>query len=111
MRMRVVPLLFAVLCASAATAQVRTTREYLDRMDANHDGKVQMQEYQDWLIYAFDQMDINKDGVLTPGELPGGKGRSLRRSEQMQSFAARFKRQDRNHNGSLDARELAAPPQ
>lgn len=95
----------------AAGAQVRTTGDYLARMDLNGDGKVQVNEYQAWLIYAFDEMDANKDGVLTPSELPGGRGRTLRRDEQMQVFAERFKRQDRNRNGSLDARELAAPPQ
>lgn len=104
-------LMLTALLPSMAAAQVRTTSEYLARMDSNGDGKVQLVEYQNWLIYAFDQMDANKDGRLSAAELPGGKGRELRRDEQMQIFAERFKRQDRNRNGSLDARELAAPPQ
>ena len=111
MKRLVTALLMGVLLTGAAAAQVRTTGDYLARMDLNGDGKVQVNEYQAWLIYAFDEMDANKDGVLTPGELPGGRGRTVRRDEQMRVFAERFKRQDRNRNGSLDARELAAPPQ
>lgn len=108
--LRGVLIMLAVLPA-AAHAQVRTTGDYLARMDLNGDGRVQVNEYQSWLIYAFDQMDVNKDARLTADELPGGKGRVLRRSDQLDAFAERFRRQDRNHNGSLDARELASPPQ
>lgn len=106
------PLLVMALCVPVlGWAQVRTTSEYLARMDSNGDGKVQLVEYQDWLIYAFDEMDRNKDGMLTADEQPGKKGRTLQRAAQMQIYAERFKRQDRNRNGSLDAKELAAPPQ
>lgn len=104
-------LMVVAMLPTGVVAQVRTTSDYLTRMDSNGDGKVQVAEYQAWLIYAFDEMDRNKDSRLTPNELPGGKGRTLLREDQMRLFAERFKRQDRNRNGSLDARELAAPPQ
>ena len=63
------------------------------------------------MSYAFDRMDRNGDGVLTPDELPGGKGRAITRAEHMVKLAATFNRQDTNRDGYLDARELAAPPQ
>ena len=50
------------------SAQVTQTRDYLERMDADGDGRVSLAEYQAWMRYAFDQMDRNGDGVLTPEE-------------------------------------------
>ena len=49
--------------------------------------------------------------VLTPDELPGGKGKPLSRVEHRARLAATFNRQDTNRDGVLDSRELAAPPQ
>jgi len=99
------------LMAGLASAQVTRTSEYLERMDTDGDGRVSLAEYQAWMRYAFDQMDRNGDGVLTPDELPGGKGRPVTLAEHMAKLAATFNRQDTNRDGYLDARELAAPPQ
>jgi Ca2+-binding EF-hand superfamily protein len=93
-----------------AQAQVQGSGDYLARMDADHDGRVSLPEYQDWLGYAFDAMDRDHDGVLTAAELPGGRGRTITRVEHRERLAAAFGRQDRNGDGVLDARELAAPP-
>ena len=104
----------AMLCLAIATtahAQVSATSDYLARMDADHDGRVSLVEYQDWMSYAFDAMDRNRDGVLSPDELPGGTGKPVTRAEYRARIAATFNKQDRNRDGSLDARELAAPPQ
>ena len=79
-------------------------------MDADRDGRIALVEYQDWLCYAFDAMDRNHDGVLSPAELPGGRGKPLTRDEHRSRLAAAFRRQDRNGDGFLDSRELAAPP-
>ena len=98
-------------CALPALAQVQVSGDYLARMDADRDGRIALVEYQDWLSYAFDAMDRNHDGLLSPSELPGGRGQPLQRSEHRARLAAAFARQDRNHDGFLDARELAAPPQ
>ena len=95
----------------SAPAQVRNTGDYLRLMDADHDGKVQLSEYQDWLCYGFDQMDRNHDGVLTPDEQPGGRGKPLARADHQKLLAERFRKQDVNHDGFLSAKELAAPPQ
>ncbi len=87
------------------------TGDYLSRMDIDGDRKVSLLEYQDWLTYAFDGMDRNRDGVLTPDEQPGGRGKTLARDAHRARVAERFGRQDIDRSGFLDARELAAPPQ
>jgi Ca2+-binding EF-hand superfamily protein len=94
----------------SAHAQVGATSDYLSRMDADHDGRISLAEYQDWLSYAFDAMDRNHDGTLAVDELPGGKGKPVTRAEYRARLAATFNKQDANRDGSLDARELASPP-
>ena len=111
MRVAVMGLLSIAGCALPALAQVHVADDYLARMDGNRDGRIGLVEYQDWLSYAFDAMDRNRDGLLSPAELPGGRGNPLARSEHRARLAAAFARQDRNHDGFLDARELATPPQ
>lgn len=102
--------LFLTAAAGNAYAQVQVSGDYLARMDADHDDRVSLTEYQDWLSYAFDAMDRDRDGVLFAAELPGGRGKPVTRAEQRTRLAAAFSRQDANRDGFLDARELAAPP-
>ena len=97
--------------AFAAQAQsVRRTTDYLARMDADGDGRVSLAEYQAWMAYGFDAMDRDDDGVLSPAELPGGRGATLTREAHRARLAATFARQDRDRDGFLNASELAAPP-
>ena len=96
--------------AGAAAAQVRATSDYLAKMDRDGDGRVSLDEYLDWVSYAFDGMDRNRDGVLTADELPGGRGKPVTREQHRARLAERFRKQDANHDGWLDAKELAAPP-
>ncbi len=95
----------------AAHAQVDATGDYLSRMEGDGNGRVSLTEYQDWMSYAFDAMDRDRDGTLTPGELPGGKGKPVTRDGYRARIAETFNKQDVNRDGSLSARELAAPPQ
>ena len=107
------PFLFlstAAFAAMPASAPVRAAGDYLARMDADRDGRVSLVEYQDWLCYAFDAMDRDRDGVLSASEQPGGRGVALTRAEHRARLAARFRKQDANGDGFLDAKELAAPP-
>ena len=94
-----------------ANAQVQRTGDYLSKMDRDGDGKVSLAEYQDWLTYAFDGMDRDRDGVLSAAEQPGGKGQPLTREQHRARLAERFRKQDANRDGFLNARELASPPQ
>ena len=94
-----------------AAAQVQQASDYLSKMDADRDGRVSLAEYQDWLSYAFDAMDRDGDGVLSPAEQPGGRGAPLTLAEHRARIAARFAKQDANRDGFLSAKELAAPPQ
>ncbi len=87
------------------------TGDYLSRMDADGDRRISLLEYQEWLTYAFDGMDRNRDGVLMPDEQPGGRGKAITRDAHRARVAERFGRQDIDRSGFLDARELAAPPQ
>ena len=105
-----------LLCALPVAAQVQrdgvaSTKDYLSKMDRNGDGKVSLAEYQDWMSYAFDAMDRNHDGVLSPDEQPGGRGKPLTRGEHRTRLAERFAKQDLKRDGYLSAKELAAPPQ
>ncbi len=101
----------AITPLGVASAQVRDAGDYLRRMDADADGRVSLAEYQQWMGYAFDRMDVDDNDVLDPAELPGGRGRPVTRSQHRAAIAAAFDRQDSNGDGVLDARELAAPPQ
>ena len=100
-----------LLLAVPAASQVSATRDYLQRMDTDGNGRVSLSEYQAWMGYAFERMDRNGDGMLTPDELPGGRGKPVSLVAHRAALAATFARQDRNRDGALDARELAAPPQ
>ncbi|MEG0194268.1 MAG: hypothetical protein RR831_05370 [Stenotrophomonas sp.] len=110
MRAVLAVLLLAASWVPAVQAQVSDTASYLQRMDSDGDGMVNEAEYLQWMLYAFDRMDRNGDGVLSADELPGGKGRAITRDEQRQTIVQRFHKQDANGDGFLDARELAAPP-
>ena len=109
-RLRAGLLFVAIATAFAAHAQVTASADYLARMDADHDGRVSLVEYQDWLSYAFDAMDVDHDGILAPSEQPGGRGKPLTREDHRARLAERFRKQDANRDGVLSAKELAAPP-
>lgn len=102
--------LIALLAGAAAQAQVRGVGDYLARMDRDRDGRVSLAEYQDWLSYAFDAMDRNRDQVLDRNELPGGRAKAITRAEHRERLAATFRLQDADRDGYLSAKELAAPP-
>jgi hypothetical protein len=104
-------LVFVALLPFSASAQVDQTSDYLARMDGDGDGRVGLSEYLDWMSYAFDARDLNRDGALTADELPGGKGQTITRQQHRERLTATFKKQDVNRDGSLSAKELAAPPQ
>lgn len=87
-----------------------TPLEYLRRIDANGDGRVDLREFQSYLVAGFDARDRNGNHVLDRDEQPGGGRRAVTRAQHLRALEAAFRRQDRNRDGYLDARELAAPP-
>ncbi|KTF34951.1 calcium-dependent protein kinase 21 [Xanthomonas vesicatoria] len=97
-------------CACAAHAQVQDSQDYLKRMDTDSDGRVSRDEYLAWMSYAFDQRDVDHDGVLQGDELPGRRGKPITRAAHRATLIERFARQDANGDGYLSARELLAPP-
>ncbi|WP_454828201.1 hypothetical protein [Pseudoxanthomonas wuyuanensis] len=110
MRIAVLLILLA-LPPLAADAQVNATSDYLARMDSDGDGRVGLEEFLDWMSYAFDARDLNRDGVLSADELPGGRGQPISRQQHRERLTATFKKQDVTGDGYLSAKELAAPPQ
>ncbi|HEY2345476.1 MAG TPA: calcium-dependent protein kinase 21 [Xanthomonadaceae bacterium] len=83
--------------------------EYLQRMDSDHDGRVSRDEYLAWMMRNFDSLDADGNGVLEGDELPPGS-KPITRDAYRTSLESAFARQDGNHDGWLDARELARPP-
>lgn len=102
-------LMFAAVGLARAQA-VESASEYLARVDADGDGRVAISEYLAWMRHGFDAMDHNRDGLLVGVELPGGRGGAVSRATHQRRLADRFRRQDRNADGWLDAGELTAPP-
>lgn len=101
---------FFGLACLPLSAQVQDTSQYLQRMDANGDGRIDVDEYVGWMMYAFDRMDADGDGVLSAAEQPGGRGKPITREQQRRTLVERFAKQDANRDGFLSAAELAAPP-
>ena len=114
--MRAIALLAALAFAPPLAAQDPGTgvpgmaRQYMERVDTDGDGRVSLAEYQDWMGYAFAQMDRDGDGILAARQLRGGKGKPVTLEAHRARLAARFQRQDKDGDGHLDAAELTAPP-
>lgn len=109
MRAFALPFGIALMAAVAAQDAPRTPQDYLQRMDSDGDGRVSCAEYIAHMGRSFDRIDIDGNGVLEGDELPPG-ARRVTRGDYEASLAAAFARQDGNHDGYLDARELARPP-
>ena len=123
----------AATAQTAPQAPAATPRHGgLLRADANGDGTITRAEVVAQAQARFDAMDTNHDGTVTPeeraaaraamwakrggeaGDAPmagrggGGGGRSLTRADALARAGARFDRMDTNHDGKLDAAEIAA---
>ena len=84
---------------------------YLDSFDTNGDKQVSLAEFQKAMSWAFEQMDKNADGILSPQEQIIPKAKTFTLKEHHERLAIQFGKQDRNRNGFLSAKELTAPPQ
>lgn len=98
--------------SSVCLASPATTSEYLKRMDADRNGKISVEEYQNYMSIGFERMDANDDGVVDAGERPPSprNRKPMTRERHARNLAEAFRRQDADGSGFLDAGELAAPP-
>ncbi len=106
---RIALALTLLFMASAAHAQ-DSRADYLKRFDRNGDGKVSIAEYVAYMSRGFENMDLNRDGILEASELPGGRGRPITLKAYEENLRRQFHKLDRHHHGYLNARELTAPP-
>ncbi|WP_460831128.1 EF-hand domain-containing protein [Lysobacter humi (ex Lee et al. 2017)] len=97
--------------AALAAPPVTSSGDYFARLDTDGDRRVSLAEFQAWMGYAFERMDVDRDGIIATHELPGGRGTAVSLDEHRRRLAATFAKQDRDRSGFLDPRELAAPPQ
>lgn len=101
--------------------------QLLDRADANGDGTITRTEFTDARAKMFDRLDRNHDGYLTSDDKPRfslrQKGQQVQqlimmmdkdgdgkvsREEFVNGPSLLFDRADTNHDGVIDAKELAA---
>jgi Ca2+-binding EF-hand superfamily protein len=101
------------LLAGGALAQdfPRTPAEYLQRMDANGDGRIDEAEYVRYMSQGFLRMDVNGDGVIDANDGPMRPGaRPIHLDEFQRNLIHQFHKLDRNKDGYLNAKELSQPP-
>lgn len=98
-----------MLLSSGASAQ--SQNDYLASFDADGDKRVSLVEFQRAMSWAFEQMDKNGDGILSPEEQLVPKAKTFTLKEHHDRLAIQFGKQDKNKDGFLSAKELAAPPQ
>ncbi|MGA7297008.1 MAG: hypothetical protein WBW92_05820 [Rhodanobacteraceae bacterium] len=109
--LRVIALLLAV--GSVTTmAQPGSTDAYLKMFDLNGDRRISQAEYLAYMRRGFQAMDRNGDGILEGSEMPHSSHRRgpLTAAEHQRNLIATFRRQDLDHDGFLDSRELSEPP-
>lgn len=101
----------ALLLLIPVLAFAQSRSSYFDAADTDHDHRLSLPEFQEWMSFAFRQMDKNHDDVIEPEEqlVPNAKRLTLEELHERQ--AEQFKRQDRNHDDLLSQTEFLAPPQ
>lgn len=99
--------------SSGATARdarrAELQQRFLDKVDANHDGKISRAEYQSWLGARFDTLDANGDGRVDATEVAASPQVAQRVHERADRFVARY---DTSGSGSVskadfESKELA----
>jgi acetyl esterase/lipase len=72
----IAPLLLCALCVSAVQTRAENPPDArFQRFDKNSDGKISREEAKGTAAeQRFNALDQNKDGFLTPGEMPRGRG-------------------------------------
>jgi hypothetical protein len=118
-----VTLLVPVVLAgvSHALAQTPGSTPAFQAIDANKDGQIDRGEYQGRLLYEFSARDQDKDGHLTPSELPDVTAEAIRAAdgdsdgklsaiEYMNQRLKEFDAADRNRDGVVTQAEVDMNP-
>jgi hypothetical protein len=100
-----------LLVVLPALAWPQSRDGYFDLADSDHDHRLSLPEFQEFMSYAFRQMDKNHDDVIEPEEQLVPNAPRLTLAELHERQAAQFRRQDRDHDGFLTPAEFLAPPQ
>ena len=108
--MRVDLLLVTALVLLPPCAGAQSASGYFNAADLDHDHRLSLAEFQDWMSYAFRRMDANHDNVLDPAEQHVSSAKQITLDELHANQAAQFTRQDHNHDGYLSQSEFLAPP-
>ncbi|HMN69102.1 MAG TPA: EF-hand domain-containing protein [Bdellovibrionales bacterium] len=99
--------IFAIAMA-AAPAFAGKGEKHFKEIDANGDGKITSEEFNNAGATKFTSADANGDGVLTKGELVGfmvdEKGKSARKAEKKTD--KKMAKMDANEDGSLTKQEF-----
>jgi Ca2+-binding EF-hand superfamily protein len=77
-------------------------------MDANGDGVVSEAEFNAYNARRFRELDVDKNGVLTPEEMISGRRSAMRSGTT--HLDELFSAADANHDGVLDREEAKAMP-
>jgi hypothetical protein len=118
-----VTLLVPVVLAgvSHAPAQTPGSTPAFQATDANKDGQIDRGEFQGRLLYEFSSRDQDKDGFLTPSEVPDVTAEAIRAAdgdsdgklsaiEYMNQRLKDFDAADRNRDGVVTQAEVDMNP-
>jgi Ca2+-binding EF-hand superfamily protein len=128
-RMLALAAALATGCSTNKTLEPNSPASAFDRADANHDGKLSLDELNEFVVNEiFDSRDANHDGKMTKDEWTGGdpgrlaqfnkrdaNGDGIVTKEEALAYGRNYgtakkmmKEADKNHDGSLDRNEVQA---
>jgi Ca2+-binding EF-hand superfamily protein len=114
--------LFGVLSAIAQSLAATKAADFLQLLDSDHDGTVDLGETKAAASTLFDQLDRDHDGTLSGRELKGRLSAkelaaddpdhdgTLTKDEYLAAVEKRFKSANRDSDDTLDATELRSRP-
>lgn len=107
------------LCAAAAAVAAPVTdadiardarhaeakKQFFDRIDADHDGKISRAEYQAWVDTRFDRLDANHDGSVDAQEIAASPARADRAQKRAERFVQHY---DKSGDGKVAKADFEA---